>query len=225
MTYHHSSRRRVLALAILTVATSGLTAAVANASAGHRDTVVPVRHVAGLTGDELLGESWAARLVLPAENRFVGRCQPLGRGGQVLQPVIGDDGTATCTARPGKPIFLRYGTFCNDVEPPPYFGADAAAQRACAVALDEGVVALRIGVDGRPPVEIHRPRFDLISPQRTVQLPPDNFMGVPPQTMTFVAHAWGALVDGLRRGRHTITFQIVTVDFDATVTVVVHVGR
>jgi hypothetical protein len=176
-----------------------------------------------LPTDELLGESSAARLVLPAENRFVGRCQPLGRGGQVLQPVIGADETATCTARPGKPIFLRFGTFCDDVEPPPFFGADAAAQPACAVAADQSVVALRIGIDGRAPVEVRRPAFELISPQRTVQLPPDNLVGVPPQRMTFVAHAWGGLVRGLCRGRHTITFQIVTVDFDATVTVVVNV--
>ena len=195
------------------------------AQAHHRATVKPARHVAGLTGGELLGESWAARFVLPADNEFVGGCQRLGRGRQVLSPVVNDDLEASCVAAPGTPVFLRYGTVCDDVEPPPFFGADAAAQRACAIAADANVLALRIAVDGGAPLDIHQPRFDLVSPQRTVQLPPDNLLGAPPQTMTFVAHAWGAVVRGLAPGRHAITFEIATTDFTATATVYVKVVR
>lgn len=219
MTHHHPSRRRACALVTLTLVACGAYAAVADAS-----RVAPARHVAGLSGDELLGESWARRLVLPADNQFVGRCQALGTGRTVLSPVIGADDTATCAATPGTPVFLRFGTFCDDVEPPPFFGADEAAQRACAVAADQAVVALRITVDGAPAVDIHRPRYELISPQRVVNLPADNFVGVPPQTMAFVAHAWGALVRGLRPGLHTISFEIVTTGGAGIVTVFVNVS-
>jgi hypothetical protein len=222
MSYHHPSRTCAWALASALVLCGGLAQA---AQAHHRATVAPARHVAGLTGDELLGESWAARLVLPAENPFVGGCQRLGRGRPVLSPVIGDDDTATCAAGPGERVFLRFGSFCDDVEPPPFFGADPGAQRACAIALDESVVSERIAVDGGTPVEIRKPRFELIGPQRTVQLPPDNFVGVPPQAMTFVAHAWGAVVSGLSPGRHAIAFEITTTEFTATVTVYVKVVR
>lgn len=223
MTYHHPSRRAAWALAALTL---GLSAAVTGAAQAHQGAaVVPAHHVAGLSGGELLGESWARRFELPAENRFVGGCQRLGRGRQVLSPVIGDDDTASCTAPSGTPVFLRFGTVCDDVEPPPFFGADEAAQRACAVAADDAVVALRIAVDGGRPVAIRRDRFELISPQLRVQLPPDNIVGVPPQPMTFVAHAWGALVRGLCRGKHTITFEIVMPDGAFTVSVFVNIVR
>ena len=223
MSYHHSSRRCAWALATMLVLCGGLAQA---AQAHHRATaVVPARHIAGLSGGELLGESWAARLVLPADNAFVGGCQRLGRGQRVLSPVIGDDETATCSAKPSEPVFLRFGTFCDDVEPPPFFGADEAAQRACALAADESVVALRIAVDGGRPLDIHGDRFELISPQLSVLLPPDNIVGVRPQRMTFVAHAWGALVRGLCRGKHTIAFEIVMPDGAFTVTVLVNVVR
>jgi hypothetical protein len=221
MSHHHPSRRRACALVTLTLVACSAYTAVAEAS-----HVAPARHVAGLSGDELLGESWAQRLILPADNQFVGGCQPIGRGRKVvLSPVIGADDTATCTATPGTPVFLRFGSFCDDVEPPPFFGADEAAQRACAIAADEAVVALRITVDGAPTVDIHRSRFELVSPQRVVNLPADNFVGVPPQTMSFVAHAWGALVRGLSPDPHAISFEIVTTDFAATVTVFVNVSH
>jgi hypothetical protein len=223
MNHHHHSLRRACALASLTLASCGVLAGAAQAH--QRPTIAPARHVAGLTGGELLAESWAQRLVLPADNPFVGRCQRLGHGRQVLSPVIGDDGTASCAARPGTPVFLRFGSFCDDVEPPPFFGADEAAQRACAVAADEAVLALRIAVDGGTPRDIRREPFELISPQVAVQLPPDNIVGVPPQPMTFVAHAWGALVAHLCPGRHTITFEIVFPDDAFTATVFVTVMR
>jgi hypothetical protein len=222
MTHHHPSSRRACVLVTLAIASCGAMTAIAQG----RDhaVVTPVHHVAGLTGGELLAESWAQRLVLPADNPFVGGCQRLGHGRQVLSPVIDANDTATCTARPGTPVFLRFGSFCDDVEPPPFFGADEAAQRACAVAADENVVALRVTVDGGPAVDIHRPSFELISPQRTVQLPPDNFVGVPAQSMTFVAHAWGAVVRGLQPGAHVIAFELAFADGAAKVTVFVNVA-
>src|SRR3712207_7787504 len=44
-----------------------------------------------------------------------------------------------------------------------------------------------------------------ISPQRSVELPEDNYLGVPAGPATFVAHGWAGLVKKLRPGEHTIT--------------------
>ena len=40
------------------------------------------------------------------------------------------------------------------------------------------------------------------SPQRTAQVLKDNFLKVPPQTMTFVAYGWVAGLKGLPVGQH-----------------------
>jgi hypothetical protein len=42
-----------------------------------------------------------------------------------------------------------------------------------------------------------------------VQLPAENILGVPAQTVTFTGHAWSALVRNLRPGRHTIVGEAV----------------
>jgi hypothetical protein len=73
-------------------------------------------------------------------------------------------------------------------------------------------VAASISVDGGTPVDMLRPRFEVVSPQMTVDLPPDNLLGVPPQTATFVAHAWAVLVRGLPPGEHTISVDVTTSD-------------
>jgi len=72
-------------------------------------------------------------------------------------------------------------------------------------------VSSLIAVDGGEPVEQIAARFERTSPQRTVELPADNVLGVPPQTATFVAHGWVALVRKLRAGEHTITATLTDV--------------
>ena len=109
-------------------------------------------------------------------------------------PLPADDGTAICRANRGTPLFLRFGGECSNVEDPPYFGADEAAQQACARAGAEGFLAMRITVDNGPTIDIHTPRFELLSPQGRVRLPANNVLGGL-QTATFAAHAgeeWSA---------------------------------
>jgi hypothetical protein len=183
----------------------------------------PVHRVAGLTGGELLGEAWAQLLSHPADT-FSGTCMPLGRKGKVVAPEPDPDFTATCTVKPGTPLLFWFGSECSDVEDPPFFGADEDAQRACAVAADEFFVAASITVDGGETIDLLDPRFEVISPQRTVELSTDNILGVPPQTATFVAHGWVAVVRGLRPGEHTITLEVTDVeDFTATFTASINV--
>jgi hypothetical protein len=94
------------------------------------------------------------------------------------------------------------------------------------VAADEFFVAISIAVDGGEPVDIRNPRFELLSPQRTVQLPEDNLLGVPAGPATFVAHGWAALVKKLRPGDHTITVVVTNSEgVTTTGTVFVEVVR
>jgi hypothetical protein len=212
---------------LILVAFALCAAPAAIAHVGHRDrdaVVAPADKVAGLTGGELLGEAWFQLLSHPA-GTFSGGCIPLGRTGRVITPAPGPDSISNCTVKRGTKVFLFFGAECSNVEPPPDFGADFEAQRACAQAAGEGAQTVRVTVDDDPPVDILRRRFDLLSPQRTVDLPPGNFLEVPPQTATFAAHAWGALVSKLRPGQHTIADEFVNPGFATSSTLFLDVTR
>jgi hypothetical protein len=95
--------------------------------------------------------------------------------------------------------------FCDNVSPPPFFGADERAQRDCALAnLAQNVESIRLTVDGGGPVDLHVARYLVCAPQRTVQLLKDNFLGVPAQVATFTACGWVAWLKDLPVGRHTV---------------------
>jgi len=220
---------RHLRFAVLAVVAVALCAApVAVAHPPHKGggaVVTPVHKVAGLTGGELLGEAWAQILSYPADT-FSGSCIPLGRNEKVVSPEPSPEFTASCTVKRGTSLFFWFGTECSNVEEPPFFGADETEQRACALAADlEFVEAATITVDDGEPVDILNSRFELFSPQRTVELPPDNVLGVDPQIATFTAHGWGALVRKLRPGQHTIAVEVTTAEEVTTFTVTVNVVR
>jgi hypothetical protein len=207
---------RHLRLALVAVAAVALCAApVAVAHGPHEHggpVVTPAHKVAGLSGSQLLGEQWYQLLSNPADT-FSGTCIPLGRKGMVLAPEPDANFTAHCTIKKGTPLFFAFGSECSDVEPPPFFGEDAEAQRACALAADEAFfVSASISVDGGEAVDIRNRRFELFSRQRTVELPDNNVLGVPAQTATFVAHGWGAVIRKLRPGPHTISVVVTDVD-------------
>jgi hypothetical protein len=204
---------RYVVLAVVAVALCASPVAVAHPHKHGGAVVKPAHKVAGLSGDELLGESWVQLLSIPADT-LAGSCIPVTH--KVVSPKPDPDLNATCTVKKGTSLFIPVGSNCSDVEPPPFFGADEAAQRECAIAADEFFVAISIAVDGGEPVDIRNPRFELISPQRTVVLPEDNILGVPPGPATFVAHGWAALVKKLRPGEHTIT--VVVTDSEGVTT-------
>jgi hypothetical protein len=194
---------------------------------GSAGVVVPVHNVAGTPADEFIGERFAEDYSAHAgDTPPVNPCATVGTEREAL--VMGPTGeTNACTVgRSTQLVIFGLGTACSDVEPPPSFGADEAAQRACAVALDhEFVTELRVTVDRRRPVELRRKRFEVVSPQMTVQLPDDNVFGIPAQTATLVAHAWMAWVPGLRCGGHTISVDAVTTDFTVTSRFILNVLR
>ena len=207
---------RSIVLAVLAIALC--TAPVASAHDEHQDgdraVIAPARG-GGLTGGELLGEAWAVG-PFAGEDPFSGGCVSLARN--VIAPHFDENATATCTATRHTRLFVFFGSACFDVEEG--VGGTEAEQLACAVASDQAVREHNFTVDDGKTINTVRRRFELVSPQMSVQLPPENVFGVPAQATTFTAHAWGAVVRKLRPGRHTVALEVVTSDFSFTATVV-----
>ena len=133
-------------------------------------------------------------------------------------PHPGEAGTATCTATPQTRLFVFFGTACFNVEPG--VGETEEEQLACAVASDQAIHELNVTVDGET-INLVSERFELVSPQVNVELPPGNVFDVPAQTATFTAHAWGAVIRKLRPGQHTVAMEVVAPDFGETFTLTV----
>jgi hypothetical protein len=123
--------------------------------------------------------------------------------------VVSAVGGGPCTVTEGTAIPIGFGSAWSNLEDP--FPPDEAAQRAVALAADQGLSEIQITVDHDDPVNTRRRRFEIFSPQRTVQLPEDNILGVPVPAypVTLTAHAWSALVRNLPPGHHTIVAEVV----------------
>lgn len=217
---------RRTALAALAVALCAAPVAAADRSHEHgtHAAVVPVHKVAGTPAGTFIGENFA-RDYAGQPPPVDGPCPVVGNAEKAL--VMGPIGeTVTCAvARRTQLVVFGLGAACSDAEEPPFFGADARAQRKCVIAFDHGFVqVLRVTVDGLA-VDIRKRRFEVVSPQMTAQLPPDDITGVSPGTVTLVAHAWMAEVRKLSPGRHTVTVDGVTPDFSVTSTFILDVLR
>jgi hypothetical protein len=171
----------------------------------------PDARVDGLTAGQVMGEAWYRNLTLPvAENPLFGngeQCARLGLNGKVLLAI----GFQPCTVPEGTTVYIIGITnFCDNVEPEPYFGADEAAQRKCAmVTLAPFVESIQLTVDGGEPVDLQTRRYEIFSPQRHVQLLADNFLGAPPGPATFTAWGWVAWLKDLPPGVHTLGTEAV----------------
>src|SRR4051794_8526229 len=168
---------------------------------------------------EWLGESWAQIYSLPVSaNPFAGNGNPcLTLAPKVIQEIGGP-----CTIEQGTTFTLAFGTAWSSAEKPsPQTRRD---QLALATAWDrENVVSMTVTIDAGRPVQIRTPRFELFSPQRTVLLPADNFLGIqaPLCPVTLSAHAWQAAIRKLSTGTHTIVSDVLFTD--ATHSIVPHV--
>jgi len=194
----HLGHTVLLALAIALVAVSG--AGAHDAQQGRSGAVLTPSQ------PKLVGEAWAQLYSLPiSENYFFGNGSPcLKLGHHAINVLEG----GSCTITQGTAIMLVLGSAWSNVEDP--FPPDEASQRAVASSFDRAAVSeARVTVDDDEPVDIRTPRFELFSPQRTVQLPADNVLGVPAQTVTLTAHGWGTLIRNLRPGTHTIVVDAV----------------
>ena len=129
-------------------------------------------------------------------------------------------GAARCTLERGEALLLGAGTACSDVEPPPTYAPTARTQRRCAIRSDRSIRSSTLTVDGGPVIDLHRPRFELVSPQQTFLLPPDNAFHAGPGPWTLTAHGWEAIVWRLGLGTHHL---VGTLDFGAGVETFDHI--
>jgi hypothetical protein len=220
---HRSTRWTVFAAlaAVLCVAQ----AAAANGARDHdrHAAVMPVHKIAGAPAGEVIGQQWVEFYI---DGPPPDPCVLVGHRRTAL--TIGPTPeTTTCNVdRRTQLVVFGPSNACSDVEPEPYFGEDEAAQRECAARGDyEFVQSIQIRIDGLPPVQIRRPRFEIFTPQMTAELPEENFVGLPAGTAHLVGHQWVAQVRKLRPGQHTIAFDLVTLDFTATSTYILNIGR
>lgn len=185
------------------------TAAPAGAAVGPTGSAVatPVRLVDGRTGGQLLGQRWYRRLQKPAQPTG-SLCLHLGRTGRVVVSLNGQ----TCTVEQGTIILVAPLTsICSPLDPPHATGRQG--QLRCARnELRQSITGQTVTVDGGRTVDVRGPQFAAASPQRTVTLPKMNVYGVPPQTITFTAFGWVAVVRHLSPGLHTISTHFAFAD-------------
>jgi hypothetical protein len=126
----------------------------------------------------------------------------LGRTGGVLYPV-NDSPADACPLTLGTPVFINgLSTAWSSAEDP--FPRDEATQQALSLQFDEMATASIVTVDGRGAVNARDSRYGVFSAQRSVQLPRDNILGIPPRRITFSAHGWMVFVLDLPLGVHAI---------------------
>lgn len=217
-------RRTVLAALAVALCAAPVAAADGSHKHGRNAAVVPVHKVAGTPAGQFIGEGFVDDYEALADSPPEDPCATVGEKRKAL--VMGPTNeTTTCTVnRRTQLVIFGLGSACSDIEPPPFFGADEAAQRACTIAFDHAFVTeLRVTVDGRAPVDFRTERFEVVSPQMTAEVPPDNAFGLPAGPATLVAHAWMAQVRKLRPGQHTISVDAVTTDFAITSTIILNV--
>ena len=177
-------RRTVLATALIALAAAPAVAA------AHGDPVVTP------SNGDLLGESWVRGYQFPA----AGPADPCVH---LTRRVVRAYGAARCTLERGEALLLGAGTACSDLDEPPTYAVGARAQRRCAIATDRVLIrSSTLSIDGGPVIDLRRPRFELVSPQQTFLLPPDNGFGAGPGPWTLTAHGWEAIVWRLSVGTH-----------------------
>jgi hypothetical protein len=195
-------RRTVLATALIALA------AVPAVAAAHGDPVVTP------SNGDLLGETWVRGYQFPP----AGPADPCVH---LTRRVVRAYGVARCTLERGEALLLGAGTACSDLDEPPTYAVGARAQRRCAIATDRALIrSSTLSIDGAPAIDLRRPRFELVSPQQTFLLPPDNGFGAGPGPWTLTAHGWEAIVWRLGLGTHHV---VNTVDFDGEVVAFDHV--
>lgn len=175
---------------------------IASPSGGAGRVVPPHVRFDGVSGGDTLGQGWFLNL---SSATGPDRCAPSGRSGKVLL-ALGDGPPQTCTVEQGTTVFvIGLTAFCDSASPPQ--PRTRAAQIKCAWKFleDEVMVeSVEFTINGGPALELRRQKFETCSPQRHVQLPPGNIIGVKPQRATFTACGWVAWLADLPAGQHRL---------------------
>jgi hypothetical protein len=193
----------------------------------------PSSHPYGLSYSEWSGAWWEFTLAIPnfdpTSEGHPPNCRPSGdKHVYFLVGIFSPTDRIDCVLPAGTALFLPVlNVDCSSVEAPPFFGATAREQRACATALFDQTEGIAAEIDGREVPNILR--FRVVSPQFSIApLPADNRLGVPAgRSGTGVADGVYLMVKPLRVGEHTIritgTFTVPGLSFslDTTIDIVV----
>jgi hypothetical protein len=102
---------------------------------------------------------WEWSTPLATNSLITGICEPWPAHPRIwfLPQTLGDHPTWTCEVPKG--VFLvvsPFNTECSNIEDPPFYGADAAEQRACADANYDLTSGISVTVDGRAATGLDR---------------------------------------------------------------------
>jgi hypothetical protein len=108
----------------------------------------------------------------------------------------------TCVVPAGVAIYAGFGgAECSPVEPPPFFGRDEAELAACAAA-NTATMTVTATIDGQEIPDLDR--YLSTSPIFTMNLPEDNFFGVPAGPAQAVAVGYGVILAPPPPGEYVI---------------------
>jgi hypothetical protein len=189
---------------------------------------------ASATSQQKLGQDlegfWTYVLQTPApQNPFTSdnnQCHQLGQ--EVLAPLLPfAPASTTCTVKPGTSVFIgEMSAECSTAEAPPFHGNNEAELRSCVTSVllgpDGSFNVHTLVVDGEAvPVRL------VETPLMTVNIPPDNMLGVSAQEAQSVGMGWVTLLHPMTPGTHHLeytfdgTFQGSPVGVDNSITIIV----
>lgn len=204
---------------LIAVLSLGLTLVPTTAAAAHQGSRVRVEVLAtgqpgALPAGWYLGEYFAQVYGTPVGSEP--DCYRLGRRQVLKVPSPSSGPPPVCELRLGAPLLLEgWASAISNLEAP--FSSDRAVQLRAAREGDLATAKdVHVSIDGGRSVDLRARGFEVVTPQRTVQLPENNVFGpgVEPQTITLTAHGWMATVRGFSTGVHHLVLTYV-LDFGA----------
>ena len=178
--------RRLATTAVAVLLLAALAPSASASPPATRGVLPPQAHVHGQSltdiGAAFMYWNWSTPLATNPLN--TGRCEPWQAHPRIwfLPQTLGDHPTWTCDVPEG--VFLvvsPYTVECSNVEEYPFYGADAADQRACADAAYALTTSMSVTVDGRAATGLDR--YAVATPY--TRLPDENLLtdlsSLPPQ--------------------------------------------
>jgi len=166
-----------------------------------------------LVGGASLGEwyarwwQWAISFPIEVQPTSEGQCG-FGQSGPVFfLPAYfapGIEGPVMCIVPAGMALFVPFhGAECSTVEPPPFFGRDEEALRACAEGLTGLPGDLSLTVNGQELLTSELP--PITTPLFTLNFPENNVFGVSAGIAASVASGYEVMLAPLPAGEYEVT--------------------
>lgn len=151
------------------------------------------------------------------------RCEPSPIDPRIwfLPVSLGGEWEATCDVPPGTfLVLLPGGVECSNLEPEPFFGADAAELTQCAEDFFNEINVVEVTVNGTTVTDLD----DYVFTTDVVTLPPNNLLSA--DSGISLSMGWWLVLSPMSRGTHTVrAFDASdTFGFEAGITITINVG-